>query len=275
MSINFQSFSSKNVALNSFIDSYRLIETVEVIEGYTISNGRIDMSILLRGIISRFDEEVKEYKPIPRMAFFPLTKNSRAEFKVGSDALVISIKCFPHMLTNPIFDNLRLNEFRSFEEVFGAKESEQLWNELNISQSIENYTDKLDDFFSRFLIGSTPNTLLIERVISYVESMTMDSMSIVDLAKSMRMNPRTLDRKFRALTGLSIKSYHDLIKFQQTAKEINQDGDYKHGDLMEALGSGYYDQSHFVKACKRISGVSPKELFTNFPAGFTDFFVKK
>ncbi len=274
MSISSQWFSPQDILLKSFVESYHLVESEESIEGYTIPNGRIDIVIVLKGAISRFNEEERTYDAIPKMSFFPLTKVGRIKFKVSDDLHLINIKCFPHVLITPIFNSLKLDVLRSFDEVFGMEASERLWKSLTTDRCIESYTAKLDDFFLRFLISPTSNTSLVKKVISHIESMNVDLKSIHDLAKTIGINPRTLDRNFRAFTGLSIKSYQDLVRFQKTAKEINQNGDYKHGNLMEALGSGYYDQSHFVKACKRISGMSPKELFTTFPTGFTDFFVK-
>ncbi|GAB5525720.1 MAG: hypothetical protein Roseis2KO_35920 [Roseivirga sp.] len=43
--------------------------------------------------------------------------------------------------------------------------------------------------------------------------------------------------------------------------------------MLEALGSGYYDQSHFVKACRKLTGLKPREMFSRLPGEITDFVV--
>jgi len=43
--------------------------------------------------------------------------------------------------------------------------------------------------------------------------------------------------------------------------------------FVEALAFGYYDQSHFIRECKRIAGVSPKELFSNMRLSTPDLMV--
>jgi methylphosphotriester-DNA--protein-cysteine methyltransferase len=43
-----------------------------------------------------------------------------------------------------------------------------------------------------------------------------------------------------------------------------------HGYLTEALDNGYYDQSHFIKSCLRITGLTPKKLFRHLSEQVTD-----
>jgi AraC-like DNA-binding protein len=101
-------------------------------------------------------------------------------------------------------------------------------------------------------------------------------MSMAEIADRNHVTIKTLERRFKKVFGVSPKLFADLLRLQQAAKNIRQDKQdtLNHGDLNEALGYGYYDQSHFVKACKKITGLTPKQLFTQLPGRVTDFLIE-
>ncbi len=61
-----------------------------------------------------------------------------------------------------------------------------------------------------------------------------------------------VDRMFKEMVGLSLKKYADIIRMQNSIHMLEKK---ESEDLLELLG--YYDQSHFIKAFKAFTMVTP------------------
>ena len=86
-------------------------------------------------------------------------------------------------------------------------------------------------------------------------------LDIENLLKEIPMSPKTLERKFRSITGMTPKNYIRLIRFESVLKKVRTD--QTHRNWMEvALESGYYDQSHFIRDFKEFMG-NPPEKYLN------------
>ncbi|WP_458788512.1 helix-turn-helix domain-containing protein, partial [Vallitalea sediminicola] len=57
----------------------------------------------------------------------------------------------------------------------------------------------------------------------------------------------SIERLFKKYFGLTPKAYSDIIRFKQSI-------------ISEDPKSFFYDQSHFIKSCKKYTLKSPKEL---------------
>ncbi len=79
--------------------------------------------------------------------------------------------------------------------------------------------------------------------------------SIRELSEQIIWSERQINRYFNQYFGLSLKAYCNILRFQASLPHI------KEGKLLPQLN--FTDQSHFIKEIKKLSGVSPKELFKN------------
>ncbi|MEA5460317.1 AraC family transcriptional regulator [Arcicella sp. LKC2W] len=89
--------------------------------------------------------------------------------------------------------------------------------------------------------------------------------SIKELSKKIVWSERQINRYFNHYFGLSLKAYCNILRFQASLPHI------KEGKLLPQLN--FTDQSHFIKEVKKLSGVSPKELFKNENDRFLQFLV--
>ncbi|TCD00017.1 AraC family transcriptional regulator [Pedobacter frigidisoli] len=89
--------------------------------------------------------------------------------------------------------------------------------------------------------------------------------SIKELAEKIFWTERQINRYFKGQFGLSLKAYCNILRFQASLQHI------KEGKLYPQLN--FTDQSHFIKEIKKLSGVSPKELFKNENDRFLQFLV--
>lgn len=97
---------------------------------------------------------------------------------------------------------------------------------------------------------------------------------VSELASEVGYSDRQLNRLFLMQIGMNIKSYARLIRFNYILKHIQQSP-----CIFAALAqqAGYFDQSHFDKDFRAISGVSPKtylEKMSDFYYDGTDTFNK-
>jgi AraC-like DNA-binding protein len=89
--------------------------------------------------------------------------------------------------------------------------------------------------------------------------------SIKELSAQIIWSERQINRYFNQYFGLSLKAYCKILRFQASLPHI------KEGKLLPQLN--FTDQSHFIKEVKKLSGVSPKELFKNENDRFLQFLM--
>jgi AraC-like DNA-binding protein len=89
--------------------------------------------------------------------------------------------------------------------------------------------------------------------------------NIKEISEKISWSSRQINQYFNQQFGLSLKVYCEIIRFQASLNHI------KEGKLFPQLN--FYDQSHFIKEIKKLSGVSPKELSKNQNSRFLQFSV--
>lgn len=92
-----------------------------------------------------------------------------------------------------------------------------------------------------------------------------------EVAQHIALNPKTFYRHFKKFTGFSPKKYFNIIQFEATLIEMIKNEEV---DKMELLDqSGYYDQSHFIKAIQKFSGSSPEKI-KNLDSNWMQFLLE-
>lgn len=88
---------------------------------------------------------------------------------------------------------------------------------------------------------------------------------VKELSEKVAWSARQINQYFNQQLGISLKAYCNILRFQASLSHI------KEGKLFPQLN--YYDQSHFIKEIKKLSGASPKELFKNHNRRFLQFLM--
>lgn len=89
--------------------------------------------------------------------------------------------------------------------------------------------------------------------------LTMDNkgqLSIKDLCRKIKVNERTLERRFTSETGVSPKQFAKIIQFQSSLEQLTVKDFNKLTDIV--YQNGFVDQSHFIKVFKVFTGKTPK-----------------
>jgi len=115
---------------------------------------------------------------------------------------------------------------------------------------------------------------IVERAVGRVKA-DVDEIGVAELAESIGVGERTLQRAFRAVTGLSPKRYIDLARFTKLFHLYYED---RLGFADAFSRSSYYDQSHVIKKFRQYSGHCPGEALArpfHFSSGLSARFVRE
>ena len=94
----------------------------------------------------------------------------------------------------------------------------------------------------------------LEQVAARLRDDSVEPPSVGDLADSVSIDPRTLTRAFRQQFGCSIDAYSRAHRVRRAARDLVA-SDRPIAEI--ALATGFYDQSHFTRAFKRETGMTP------------------
>lgn len=137
---------------------------------------------------------------------------------------------------------------------------------LNIEQKIltSNSTSERIKHIETFLLNRLTDIETVDRIVkSTVETILTANgqLSVDELSKRTNINRRQLERKFSSAIGLSPKQLSKTIRLQATLKMLLN----KQFTSLTALAyeNEYYDQAHFIKDFKELTGFTPKEFYGN------------
>ncbi len=109
----------------------------------------------------------------------------------------------------------------------------------------------------RFTPLSSFDSLIIEKGVEIIKDLK-GQVSAQSLSSCLYVSPKSLERKFSRFLGKTPKQVIKLLRFQQAVKDLSSSMSL---NLTEyAYLNGYFDQAHFIKDFKALSGFTPKEF---------------
>ena len=114
--------------------------------------------------------------------------------------------------------------------------------------------DALDEFLTSRLSGGAD-----QRTVEAVAILAAEDVPVAELARSLGVNPSTLQRIMLRDCGITPKSYADACRFYRfvnAAARLPAGG--SGGQELLALAD-YYDQPHLIRTFRRFSGFTPSE----------------
>ena len=126
--------------------------------------------------------------------------------------------------------------------------------------------DAINDCFSR-LSKDYPGDHPVDRAVEIIFS-KKGMISVTDVCNELFVGERYLQQLFQKYVGLTPKFFARVVRFSYIFQLIKENSPDWANVVYEA---GYYDQSHFIKAVKKLAGVSPKELNRNQNDRFIQF----
>jgi len=112
--------------------------------------------------------------------------------------------------------------------------------------------------YSMMLLEVLHNCEIDIRLVRYLQYCGQNITSTVSLSDKQCTEFGVSARQLRRLTsqylGLSPKSYSNILRFQQTLQIMNTQGS------AAIWANSYYDQAHFIREFKNLSGVTPNKF---------------
>ena len=137
-------------------------------------------------------------------------------------------------------------------------------NGQEIEQKIlnANSTSERIKLVETFLFNQLTDIKTIDRVVKSTVGTILSAngqISIDELSQQINISRRQLERKFSSAIGLSPKQLSKTIRLQATLKMLLNKKFTNLTDL--AYENEYYDQAHFIKDFKEMTGFTPKEFY--------------
>ena len=118
----------------------------------------------------------------------------------------------------------------------------------------------VEDFLLRRVRAFSPDPL-ITAAVAWLEQAPTGS-KIDDLTRYIGLSQSALERRFRRIVGVSPKKYVSLVRLRRAVRLHTAGADL----TTVAHTAGYFDQSHFIKDFRRVTGLAPSKFFRRIPA---------
>jgi AraC-like DNA-binding protein len=154
------------------------------------------------------------------------------------------------------------NQIYSLSDVLGNA-GKQLAERINNTISAQQKINVLQQFLLKQLSQQNED-LIFDYCIEKI-TVSKGTITIKELEKKTGYSSRWLNIKFNEKLGVSPKNLSSIIRFKQYYQALMSDNEksFFKNDFYEL----YYDQSHFIKAFKRFTGLPP----TRFEKQINDF----
>lgn len=147
----------------------------------------------------------------------------------------------------------------SLEKLFG-KEGEEIEQAILTAPSTLERINRIETFLFYRLTAAENIDRIIKSVVETILTAN-GQLSVNELSQQTNSNRRQLERKFSSVIGLSPKQLSKIIRLQATLSMLLN----KKFTSLTALSheNEYYDQAHFIKDFKELTGFTPKEFYGN------------
>lgn len=158
--------------------------------------------------------------------------------------------------TYPFFKipvHLFSNDFYSLEDLFGYEFryiEERLYNTKENNKRVEI----IESYLLKKLKSNIDDYLFVDKCLTALRS----PVKINRLTSQLGTNYKSLERKFKNVTGLTPSEYTKIKRFNNAVLAMYS---CKYKSLTDiAVSTGYYDQSHFIREFKNLTNFSPREF---------------
>ena len=230
------SYKKPSAELEKYIKLYRTASnpTDEDIELPIVPDGSVDI-IWLNGYIflSGFMEEACVISIAPEDKFFGI--------QFQPYALALLLECCVSEFNNKDVPLESLNKV--LEEDIRAI----------IEKKHSQHIDAFNHYFKRLFSDKSVDELLLH-TLELVHASHGNTL-VSDCAKALEVHPKKLERLFIKNIGVSVKKYSKIIRFYDIHAVLEEEG--LENLTQKVLDKGYFDQAHFNRDFKKITGLAP------------------
>lgn len=124
-----------------------------------------------------------------------------------------------------------------------------LFSQLTESRGFDESAALIEEYIKTHA-GPYESLERINGILEIIEA-SQGNLPVKDLADRFGLSLSAFERYFKKTIGMTPKAYGNIVRFRVAVKLLG-DGD--------RLPDHFYDQSHFIKSCKKYTGKTPMEL---------------
>ena len=240
--------------LKEYVKEYLIVEATDSACLETLPSSSVSLNYILNGSITI--KQTQESKmSLPKAFAFGIARTSlHFEFSKSTTLFVIILNpgVASSIIKTPINDFYE--KYISFDDIFNSNQLAYL-NEIFSSYSdYEVLIKRIEKFLLLEILFTHTDDIIKEAIIEIINS--QGSVSIKTIIDKLPVSRDSFEKKFRKQVGTSPKKFSNIVRFRNLFE--NKD---KKGTLTEiGLNAGYYDQSHFIKDVKVITGKKPSSI---------------
>lgn len=260
--------------VQSLVSHYTVYEVDKAYGLKTLPNGMVDGWVTLQGGFAAFLPSKQAFVTMPQAGFFPPT-DSFGLLQLFEGSLCIGIKLYPHCLAFPVLKPVAGSaDPIDFDALFDPGLRLSLVEALQ--QPGADVVATLDTFLETHFGPQPADHAWMDAVLQYIQQSDLDVLTNGELASRFHVTERTFERRFKQVIGLTPRKYINILRLQHSIRHIRRRTGNRpaHGALSEALAIGYADQSHFIRECKALTGLAPRQLFSRLPELLTDLVME-
>jgi AraC-like DNA-binding protein len=122
-----------------------------------------------------------------------------------------------------------------------------------IEKNHSQHNDAFNHYFQRFFSDKSVDALLLNTL--ELLHTSHGNTLVSDCAKALEVHPKKLERLFIKYIGVSVKKYSKIIRFYDIHAVLEEEG--LENLTQKVLDKGYFDQAHFNRDFKKITGLTP------------------
>jgi AraC-like DNA-binding protein len=132
-----------------------------------------------------------------------------------------------------------------------------LWEQLNRCSEITSMKGLFENYFSDLAQGHYPGADLLDHIVGRMDKAN-GMIRVSQLCNIYNITPRSLERHFMEEIGIPAKELLQIFRINRAIRVLAEEPNANLAGL--SYLSGYFDQSHFIRDIKKITGISPGQL---------------
>ncbi|GAB3335454.1 hypothetical protein GCM10027429_17750 [Marivirga atlantica] len=258
----------KDPVVTKYVDRYQLFIINEPAYFKTIPNGKIECYFVEEGEFLRWDNEANSFVTSGLSGYLPAT-NHASLIQIPTKLICLNVKLNLSILSLSSFDDF-LKKWQKFpvSALVSTREEGKLGSCIDLEKPKINVSilDKvLASSLSKMRINKEA-----EKVVNLIESSISEKLNVSELANQANCSGKTFERMIRKQFNMSPKDLLQVLRFENVSSDMKNKSDRR---FVDSLAFGYYDQSHFIKECRKFTGYPPKEFFSKLKLKTNDIIV--
>lgn len=138
----------------------------------------------------------------------------------------------------------------------------QLHQSLLENAPVKKLVEQADDFFLSQQIKPSDSVNFVKEVCEFITT-HKGMVQVNEISTFFNKSRQYINRVFKKEVMCSLKNYIIAVKIVDLVKHYKKSSERSLTDL--SYEYGYFDQAHFINDFKKVSGLTPKQFFDDYP----------